>query len=395
MSKKIGLVLNEPLSYSLTFIVNEIVLWQQLGYEVILFTKQKRKVEVFKLSVSNHVGLPLKLQGLGSIFKIFWGLLKVLLFGSAASFRFMKLELANGTPLKLAFKKFYKVAHVLPHHLDFVHFGFGHAMVDKEYLAPAMKAPMSVSFRGTDISVLPLLKPGIYNKAAARVDKIHVISNDLLTEVLNSGFDKKSSSIVQIYQTLNFVDFENIVRNERTSPTLNIITVARLHWKKGIEYALAAMKQLEAEGIECTYTIVGSGEHEGAVRYAIKELKLEKRVFLAGALSYCETLKLMAKSDMYIQTSVQEGFCNAALEAQALGLLTVVTNAEGLHENVINGVTGWVVPKRNSDALVKQIKEVMHLTDEEKLKITSQAIERVKTEFYLSRYQEKWRAFFS
>ncbi|MBK7870836.1 MAG: glycosyltransferase family 4 protein [Saprospiraceae bacterium] len=53
------------------------------------------------------------------------------------------------------------------------------------------------------------------------------------------------------------------------------------------------------------------------------------------------------KADIYLQYSIQEGFCNAVLEAQAMGLLCIVSDAEGLPENILHGQTGWVVPKGN------------------------------------------------
>jgi colanic acid/amylovoran biosynthesis glycosyltransferase len=48
---------------------------------------------------------------------------------------------------------------------------------------------------------------------------------------------------------------------------------------------------------------------------------------------------------------VSEGFCNAVLEAQAMGLPVVCTDADGLPENVEDGVTGLVAPRRNPKAL--------------------------------------------
>ena len=65
----------------------------------------------------------------------------------------------------------------------------------------------------------------------------------------------------------------------------------------------------------------------------------------------------MEWADIYIQPSIQEGFCNSVLEAQAMGLLVIVSDAEGLHENVINNVTGWVVKKRNPILLSEKLRK--------------------------------------
>lgn len=63
--------------------------------------------------------------------------------------------------------------------------------------------------------------------------------------------------------------------------------------------------------------------------------------------------KHLVTSDIYIQYSVQEGFCNAVLEAQATGMLCVVSDAEGLAENVLHEITGWVVPKKGTRVIGK------------------------------------------
>ena len=38
-----------------------------------------------------------------------------------------------------------------------------------------------------------------------------------------------------------------------------------------------------------------------------------------------------------------------------MGLLTIVTNAEGLSENVLHEETGWVVQKRSAKKIADQI----------------------------------------
>ena len=79
------------------------------------------------------------------------------------------------------------------------------------------------------------------------------------------------------------------------------------------------------------------------------------------------------KGDFYIQYSIQEGFCNAVLEAQAMGLLCIVSDADGLSENVLHNETGWVVPKRNPTLLAQKMIETIDLNDTEKSKIRENA----------------------
>ena len=48
------------------------------------------------------------------------------------------------------------------------------------------------------------------------------------------------------------------------------------------------------------------------------------------------------------------------LEAQVMGLLSIVSDANGLPENIIHNYTGWVVPKMAPKLLANCIKKFYH-----------------------------------
>jgi colanic acid/amylovoran biosynthesis glycosyltransferase len=56
-----------------------------------------------------------------------------------------------------------------------------------------------------------------------------------------------------------------------------------------------------------------------------------------------------------LHAAVSEGFCNAVVEAQSMGRPVVCTDAGGLPENVANGVTGFVVPRHDPDAMADRL----------------------------------------
>ena len=97
---------------------------------------------------------------------------------------------------------------------------------------------------------------------------------------------------------------------------------------------MKALSVLKKKQINFEYHIVGEGNYREAIKYAIHQLKLTDNVILKGQLSQERVKQEMEWADIYIQPSIQEGFCNAVLEAQAMGLLCIVTDAEGLSENV-------------------------------------------------------------
>lgn len=151
---------------------------------------------------------------------------------------------------------------------------------------------------------------------------------------------------------------------------------------------------LKNENIDFHYTIIGDGAEKERLQFAVYQLNLSENVIFLGKLNPEQVKEELAKTDIYLQYSIQEGFCNAALEAQAMGLLCIVSDAEGLSENVLDKQTGFVVEKQNPTLLSEKIKQVITLDISEKEKITKQATERIKKEFNLEKQQQEFLEFY-
>ena len=176
---------------------------------------------------------------------------------------------------------------------------------------------------------------------------------------------------------------------------IHFLTVARLHWKKGLEYTLQALAILKEKNILFQYTIIGEGQERERLIFAVHQLGLDSQVAFAGTVPHQDIRKYYEEADIYLQYSIQEGFCNAVLEAQALGLLTIVSDAEGLPENVIHGETGWVVPKRSPKLLGEKIEHVLTMNDAKLIQLQKNAMVRVKKEFNLEKQSQEFHNFFS
>ncbi len=136
---------------------------------------------------------------------------------------------------------------------------------------------------------------------------------------------------------------------------LRVISVGRLEWEKGYELALDAIARVRDAGVAIEYEICGAGSYEQPIRFAIQQLGLGGVVRLSGALNREDMPLAYARSDVMLHAAVAEGFCNAVIEAQAMELAVITSDAGGLPENVENGVTGFVVPRRDPDALAAKL----------------------------------------
>ena len=83
------------------------------------------------------------------------------------------------------------------------------------------------------------------------------------------------------------------------------------------------------------------------------------------------------------------------MEAQSKGVLSIVSDGGAFSENVINGETGWVIPKNSPELLAEKILEAINLSEGEKEIIRKHAIERVAKEFNIEKQQKEFIDFYT
>jgi colanic acid/amylovoran biosynthesis glycosyltransferase len=385
---KIGLVLSNTPQYSETFFVSKIKGLQKEGHEVVLFAQNK--ASGFSLC---KVILAPKINKTNTFIKslvILVVVFKLMLYPKRI-LKFIKLERLVKRPWPQLFKNVVNNSHVLTKNLDWLHFGFATLAIQSEHVAKVVNAKMAVSLRGFDIDVYPLQHPNCYNLIWKNVDKVHSISHYLLEKAKVLGLPEQTDcSIIR-----PAVDISKIkIAPKVLSEVINLLTVGRLHWIKGLIYTLEALAILKAQGVSFNYTIIGSGPDYESIVFAISQLSLTQEVRLLGQNTHENTLSYYANADIYIQYSASEGFCNAVLEAQAMECLCVVSDGGALIENVIHNQTGWVVPKRNPKILAKTLQEVILLPEDEKEFIKRNAKNRVSKTFSLEKQQKEFLKFY-
>jgi colanic acid/amylovoran biosynthesis glycosyltransferase len=75
-------------------------------------------------------------------------------------------------------------------------------------------------------------------------------------------------------------------------------------------------------------------------------------------------------------------------------MLCIVSDAEGLSENVLHEKTGWVVPKRQPNLLASKIETIYNSPQAALLKISKYASERVLQEYNLELQKKRFIQFY-
>jgi glycosyltransferase involved in cell wall biosynthesis len=95
----------------------------------------------------------------------------------------------------------------------------------------------------------------------------------------------------------------------------------------------------------------------GEVMRLRDELGLGESLVLTGYRT--DVPAILAALDLFVLPSYREGMPYALLEAMATGLPVVATNIRGCREEVVEGVTGLLVPPRDVDALARAIAKIL------------------------------------
>lgn len=386
---KIGLVLANPPGYSETFFRSKIKGLQKNGFEITLFCRGgENTFELCPVKFASKVHRNPLIQ-LFYFAKEYFSLIPHL----GRLKRYVKLERKEGTSLGEIAKKIYLNAHLLKSDLDWIHYGFSTLALGSETVAKTIGAKMAVSFRGFDIAVYPIKNPGCYTKLWKYVDKVHTISEGLVKLAIPHGF----STLIPVEKITPAVDIKLFTSTIHISNknTVTFLTVGRLHWIKNYIQIIEALALLKKTGVDFIYKIIGEGAEYESIAFAAIQMGLEEQIEFLGKIPHAEVRSHLTTADIYLQYSLQEGFCNAVLEAQAMGKLCVVSNAEGLSENVLHEQTGWVIPKNNPELLAKQLLKVIQLPDSKKEEIAARAVERVRNEFNLEKQEREFVKFYS
>ena len=242
---------------------------------------------------------------------------------------------------------------------DIVHFEFGALAVGRTPLLRTLGVKTVVSFRGYDLNYVGLDDPLYYFDVWLNVDAVHVLGTHLWQQAQLRGCpsDRLHAMIPPAIDLKRF-DGRGSLHAERVGSMerpLRILSVGRLDWTKGYEYAIQAVRVLVDRGIHVRYEIIGGGKYLEALSFARHQMPINDYVEFLGAGPSDLIIDRMRWADIFLHAAVSEGFCNAVIEAQAMNLPVVCSDAGGLTENVIDGETGFVAPRRDAQTLADRL----------------------------------------
>lgn len=211
--------------------------------------------------------------------------------------------------------------------------------------------------RGSDIPI----KNSFSNRLLFRHSITHMIANSVATSKsinINSK-DRKLFPVEKIKILYNYINFNNIENSsnelyKKMDPEELVLgNVGRIDKQKYQEFLVFISEKLKNKGIKHKIIIAGTGKLEKQLKQLILEKNLTEQFIFCGFLK--DVSKLYNTIDIFVLTSIWEGFGYVIAEASAHKKPTIAFNLSSMPELIENDKTGFLTPLNDLGAFCSKI----------------------------------------
>jgi len=376
---KIAIIVNSFPKVSETFIYNKVVSLSNLGIEIsVLYHNHNSDIKYFNKKELHNV----KLHHISSKKNYFLSVLK-------SPFSFTASILSNFFNSKSFFKNLKNIIllqHFLNNDYNIIHFEFSGIAVKYLDILDKINCKKFVSCRGAYEQITPLInieRKVDLKKIFTKVDRIHCVSNDMKKTI--QRYTDHNHKIFINYPSINLEKFKS--SNQIKLPNhkkIILLSVGRLHWKKGLNYGIIAVDELLKRNYNVEYRIIGDGIEKEHLTFLIDNLGLNKNVKLLGYKKPKIVIQEMSNCNIFLLPSLSEGLSNSALEAMAMNLPVVCGNAGGMCEAINNGKNGIIANSMDPIDIADKIENL--ISDQDfYMKISTNSRKTIESKFDITK----------
>lgn len=279
-----------------------------------------------------------------------------------------------------------------------VHYAIPHAssayMAQQILKSKGFELPFITTLHGTDITLVG------QDETYEAVVTFSINSSNGVTAVSES-LRKRTLSHFDVTREVrvipNFVDFSRFSRQGKEhfkkaicpNGERLIVHTSNFRKVKRVDDVLKVFK-LISDKLPAKLLLVGDGPERSHIENLSRELDLTEDIRFLGKLDAVE--EVLSVADLFLMPSEKESFGLAALEAMACEVPVVSSNAGGIPELNIHGVTGFTDEIGDVKAMADHA--LMILSDDNLPKFKAAALTRAK-EFDQSLIVPKYEAFYN
>ncbi len=186
-----------------------------------------------------------------------------------------------------------------------------------------------------------------------------IVLGESLREVYGDSLDQDRVRVVPNGMDLTGWDYERWAESRRSHSRFSIAYVGNLRHDKGAHVMLEALPAIRRAIPDVKVTFAGKW---GSVGYRDLCMKLVAAGDLQEAVTFIDGIdesgkkELLAASDLSVFVPVMpEGAPWVVLEAMSAGLAVVGTPQGTMHEVIVDGETGYIIPPSDPDALARRV----------------------------------------
>ena len=213
--------------------------------------------------------------------------------------------------------------------------GLGYAFTSQTKKAKIIRVIMSV----------------LYKRALSSADTVIFQNPDDMKQFTSSGLIKEEKCKLVAGSGVNTERFHPLPYPEKTT----FFMLSRVMNSKGIREYLEAAKTVKEKYPDTHFMLLGACE---GIQDSISRKDLQKYIDNGTITYFGETDNVApyyGKCSVYVLPSYREGTPRTILEAMATARPIITTDAPGCRETVRNGITGFLVPAKDSEALAEKM----------------------------------------
>lgn len=211
------------------------------------------------------------------------------------------------------------------------------------YVYKHIKAKKKIQWIHSDVTKV-IYEKKFSNKYYSKFDKIFCVSENA-KKIFNDMFP----------QYLNKTElFRNIILSDEIKKMavkgksfdddfsgIKILTIGRLDKEKGQQMIPVVVNDLKKHNIKFKWYLIGDGPFSEDLKKMIEEFRVSQELILLG--SKLNPYGYLKDCDIYVQTSLHEGYCLTVHEAKIFNKPIITTNFASSSNLILNNINGIIV----------------------------------------------------
>lgn len=181
----------------------------------------------------------------------------------------------------------------------------------------------------------------------------------------NKVFRAFNASMIK--KTITKKEVENLKMGLNVGNKKVVLYVGRLERRKNADILIKAFYRLKQAQKDICLVIIGEGECRNEFQNLCNELNIEKNVLFLGRINNEDLPEYYSLCNLFVLPASDEPWGLVLNEAMQFGKPVIATDGVGAAYDLIkDGVNGFMVPEKDSDALYGAMKKVLSDSDLEK-----------------------------